>query len=613
MSGVYGIAARTPIANPAGILRTMFEARRSDAPATTHDWTSPNGCVALGGFSLARFDSVGDFAEDTDAGVCCFVDGSVYLNATAGRHQSMEENGAQVLLQAYLRSGPDCLLDVGGNFNVVWWDHTRNSLTVANDRLGQRPLFYSQPGDTFIFASMLAMVLATDVVPRNIDVHGFADLLTYMYTLGSRTLMEDVHLLPPATVLTFDAHGLRAKRYWRVDQIEPYGGYGDCRLEELDDTFRRVVTRAFRAGLRTAVGLTGGIDSRCILAAAVAENLDPLAFTDGQCDSSDVILAQKVAATTQVEHLVVSTDTERLAEWLVPMVYHLGATTGTLHSHPLQHIYNTPPFDALVLGNGANLIRSSAWTAPADLPRTRLPTDLAYSRMSTAHSKFLGQLWRPEYRSIGVHAPEDRLRHLLDEYQPADHPISALKYITLEESQRKFLNKGPWITLANRDVTLPYLDYQWIEAVFSIPIEDRLTNRIQVDMLERLHPAVLEIPHEKTMLPLSLSPGWRKLTRYYRRAKRYIDYRLGRSNNTPLKVKNHNYTELSRHEMRSTLMDILYHPNATFRAYLQWPVVRTLLDQHFLGIKSWESLTATLTVFEIAHHLWIESKPYIDV
>ena len=57
--------------------------------------------------------------------------------------------------------------------------------------------------------------------------------------------------------------------------------------------------------------------------------------------------------------------------------------------------------------------------------------------------------------------------------------------------------------------------------------------------------------------------------------------------------------------MRPTLAGLLYNPNAAFRAYLRWGTVKALLDQHFSGKEDWEHLVAALTVFEIAHSLWV--------
>ena len=83
--------------------------------------------------------------------------------------------------------------------------------------------------------------------------------------------------------------------------------------------------------------------------------------------------------------------------------------------------------------------------------------------------------------------------------------------------------------------------------------------------------------------------------------------RFGLPERVPAKVPNHYYFRWIRNEMRPVLVELLYNPNAAFRAYLRWETVQALLDQHFSGEADWEHLVAALSVFEIAHRLWVGS------
>jgi hypothetical protein len=161
---------------------------------------------------------------------------------------------------------------------------------------------------------------------------------------------------------------------------------------------------------------------------------------------------------------------------------------------------------------------------------------------------------------------------------------------------------------AGGDIYCPYLDHEWIEAIAAIPISERLKNNIQIDLIERLYPKVLDVPYAKNLIPLSASP-WRSwMIMCYREVLQRVERKVKFINPHPLKIPNHNYSQWTRVEMRTALTNLLYNPEAAFRNHLCWEQVEPLLNQHFSGYKNFESLIAALTVFEIAHNLWVDSR-----
>jgi asparagine synthase (glutamine-hydrolysing) len=174
----------------------------------------------------------------------------------ANGENPVEPNGAELLLRHYLERGTQNLEDINGSFNVAWWDEKACRLILANDKLGHRLLFWNFSAGKLAFASTVARVMAANVSSPVIDVRGFADLLTYGYILGERTLFRDVHVLQPASILTFYEGKIDIQQYWRLDQIEPYGRYDSSRLEGLEELFKKCVKRAIRPDLTCAVGLT---------------------------------------------------------------------------------------------------------------------------------------------------------------------------------------------------------------------------------------------------------------------------------------------------------------------------------------------------------------------
>jgi asparagine synthase (glutamine-hydrolysing) len=610
MSGIYGFVVRKGISEPAGMLNRMLKAIQFPEPVIGHQWTAEEGHAGLGAVHPARIGEPGHFAQDLSRGVFCVFDGVIYRDADARAENLVEPDGAALLLRRYLDSGTECLAEMNGSFNVAWWDARAHRLVLANDKIGQRLLFLGCRNGAFAFSSLLARVVATGLMSLEIDVEAFADMISFEHTIGERTLFEDIRILPPASVLTYDGNQAAKEKYWHIGSIEPHAKYDEQRLDELEELFRKAVRRSLRPDITVAIDLTGGLDSRCILAAAANMQLPFIAHTAGQFDSTDVVLAQQAAAVVGAEHVFQPIGPEQAAEWLFPMVRYQGGIISTLHSHPCQHFEMPLPFDASVQGIGINYMRGH-WVSSAELDIDTLPAAQSFlkRKMSsrTARRMDLEKLWRPEFRTIGLQKPDEHLWGLLDQYGTRDSMAATLDCISFHERCRKFLNKAILIARAVREIYYPYFDHELNVALAKMPVSERVTNRIQVDLIKRFFPKLLEVPSAKTLLPMSASPTRVWMTQRYWAARRRISKQLGLSDSVPVHVPNHCYSRWIRNEMRPTLVELLCNPNAAFRAYLRWDTIETLLDQHFSGKADWEHLVAALTVFEIAHRLWVNS------
>lgn len=245
MSGIYGFAAQRTVSEPAKVLSRMCEAIRPPTPAKDHQWTGRDGRAGLGAMHPARLGEPGHFAQDLSHRVFCVFDGTIYRADTEHPpdafcpHENVpganlaRSDGADFMLQRYLESGVEDLSDISGSFCVAWWDEKAQHLVLANDKMGHRLLFYGCRNGVLVFASLLARVMATGLMSTKIDVEGLADLLSFDYVLGERTLFEDMKTLPPASVLTYKEGQISIKRYWHIGQIEPSGEYDKQRRDEL--------------------------------------------------------------------------------------------------------------------------------------------------------------------------------------------------------------------------------------------------------------------------------------------------------------------------------------------------------------------------------------------
>src|SRR2546422_3170451 len=174
----------------------------------------------------------------------------------------------EVLLQAYLAWGEECLARLQGMFAFAIWDGTRGRLFCARDRLGIKPFYYGTSAATFTFASEMKALLACPGLDRAVDDDAvIAFLLHANCDYGERTLLRGVKALPPAHRLTVDLAGghIDVRPYW---QLAPQAANWIPDRTRLD-ALRALLTSTIRSHLisdvRAGSCLSGGIDSSTVV------------------------------------------------------------------------------------------------------------------------------------------------------------------------------------------------------------------------------------------------------------------------------------------------------------------------------------------------------------
>jgi asparagine synthase (glutamine-hydrolysing) len=165
------------------------------------------------------------------------------------------QSDTEVVATAYEAWGARCLERFIGMFAFAIWDG--HQLFLARDRMGEKPLFWSQTGDRFLFASEIKSLLVE--LPREPQLDD--DFTTLEAALEPATLFKGIHSLEPGHFLVYDGKNCRQTRYWALPEAEP-----DPRPEgELVEELRSLLADAVRLRLRSDVPLglflSGGLDS----------------------------------------------------------------------------------------------------------------------------------------------------------------------------------------------------------------------------------------------------------------------------------------------------------------------------------------------------------------
>jgi asparagine synthase (glutamine-hydrolysing) len=184
----------------------------------------------------------------------------------------LEQNGfrfrtatdTEVILAAYERWGPECLLRFNGMWSFAIWDRLRRSLFVARDRFGVKPLYVLVSGRWFAFASELKAFLRLDGFNPTANPKALKARLAENFS--EHILLRDIESVPPGYYLEVSSEGTRATRWWNtLDHLVAV----PCHLTDQAEEFRELLLDACRLRLRSdvplATSLSGGLDSSSVL------------------------------------------------------------------------------------------------------------------------------------------------------------------------------------------------------------------------------------------------------------------------------------------------------------------------------------------------------------
>lgn len=191
---------------------------------------------------------------------------------TAKGHQFESDTDTEVLVHLWEEYGRDLPEQLDGMFAFALYDREAETLFLARDRLGIKPLYYVQNGESLAWASEIQPLLETGV-DRTIDEAALGQYFTLGYTLWPRTLLSNVKKLPPGSSMTVDESGVRTRRYWTFSaRPRQKASATPSRLREL---LEQSVERRLQADVPVGAFLSGGLDSSAIVG-LMAEHTDRL-------------------------------------------------------------------------------------------------------------------------------------------------------------------------------------------------------------------------------------------------------------------------------------------------------------------------------------------------
>lgn len=185
-------------------------------------------------------------------------------------HRFNTDSDCETILHLYEEHGLDCVTHLRGMFAFALWDSKRKRLLLARDRMGEKPLYVYETNGRLFFASELKALLASGLVPFELDPTAVNLYFHYQYVPEPMTPLKGVRKLDAASMLTVDIDPWKVeeRRYWRMEDAPPIEGDPAKLIREQLETVGEIV---IRSDVPVGVSLSGGLDSSAIAALAASK------------------------------------------------------------------------------------------------------------------------------------------------------------------------------------------------------------------------------------------------------------------------------------------------------------------------------------------------------
>ena len=519
MPGIFGIVH--PESSPELLQRSMQSMVAPLLHFPWYQWTESRRTGAAIG--LVRLGTL------TGSPQCAVSEDNRYVLAFEGElfnaHELQKELGvpaprdgeasphATIALHALRRRGAAALERFNGLFQLALWDAGRKELLVSGDRGGQRPIYLVQQGNKLAFAPEVKALLTLPWVSRAVDYAGVLGFLRHGFCLGQRTFFHAVKVLPPGAFAVFRQGRLQVQRYWKMD-FPPNPSHNEKEASQrFIETWRDIMHTQTEGEHRHGLPLSGGVDSRLILAAMAADKREVLTFTIGNPGCKDAEIAKRVAETAGYANLFSPIVAGEAATSLERAVYLTDGMFNCFHAN-VQRLLPGLAETASVVYDGITPL--DGLYGPEDLfwRQFVLPTKPLLWLHSEVDNKNIHAFTLAPRTRVNLLSPEAQA-HLQPECDLIAESLKALGHdngsataavdrFWLEEFKPRFAAFGPQLLRSIVDVRCPYFDNRMLDLVGTLtPLQRSSYKPLQRAAISALTPALARIPWERTGLPLT--------------------------------------------------------------------------------------------------------------
>ena len=339
MCGICGIALADPTAEvPRETIERMNHVIHHRGPDDAGVYR--RGPVALGHRRLSIVDLSGGHQpmSNEDGTVWLAYNGEIYNHAEhrapleSKGHVFKTRSDTEAIIHLYEDRGSRSPDVMRGMFGFAIWDENKETLLLARDRAGIKPMFYAlTPAGDLIFGSEIKAVLASGMVSAELAEDGVAEYFALGSLAGDRTLYRNIKKLLPGHTLEWRRGRVRIERYWQLPAYvdAPRNGHGimtvDAAAGEFWRRFVEAVDITLMSDVPLGVFLSGGLDSSLIVAAMRERGVNELnTFSVGfaEAEASELPFARIVSSTFKTDHHEVTCTGDQFFDALPRLTAH---------------------------------------------------------------------------------------------------------------------------------------------------------------------------------------------------------------------------------------------------------------------------------------------------
>jgi asparagine synthase (glutamine-hydrolysing) len=516
------------------------------------------------------------------------------------RAHSFDTGGSSYLVHLYEE---DSAYPVGlnGMFHGLLADRARGTAMLFNDRYGMHRLHYHESNDSFYFASEAKAILAVRPELRTVDPRSLGEFVACSCVLENRTIFKGIHVLPGASVWRFRGGTIHDKKTYfqpsdweQQTPLEPESYY-----QELRNVLTRNLPRYF-VGTQPAIALTGGLDTRVILAChrPMPGSLPSYTFGGMFRDSQDVMIARQVARECQQPYQVITIGDEFLAKFAQYAERSVYLTEGGADVYRASDLYVSEKAREIapvkIVGTyGSEIIRQSVMFEPVATASGLFRHDLL------SYIEQAGTTYR--HRSVG-------------------HPVTVAAF-----------RQSPWyhhgiLALEQSQLTVrsPFLDNDFVRTAYRAPRPGIENGDIRLRLIGEGNPAIARIRSDRGVggnghIPKALSRGFQEFTFKAEYAYDYgMPHWLARIDHT-FSALHFERLFLGRHKslhfrvwyrdvLSKYVQQILLDSRTLSRPYLERKGVEAVVQGHIKGGRNFTTEIHKLLTLELLHRKFFDSK-----
>jgi asparagine synthase (glutamine-hydrolysing) len=607
MPGIVGLITRMPRKDAESQLLRMLGTMRHEAFYEMGTWVDESLGAYVGWSVRKNSFSDGMPLRTERKDVTLVFSGEEYpdpgiVRCLENRGHTVHAPGPEYLVHQYEEAPAVFLAGLNGRFHGVLADHRQGTATLFNDRYGLQRVYYHEARDAFYFAAEAKAILAVRPELRRADPRGLAEFVACGCVLENRTLFDGICVLPCASAWIFRHGSLESKkeyfqpREWEEQsELDPESYY-----RAVEEIFSRNLPRYFEGTEPIAVSLTGGLDTRMVMAWQRRKpgSLPCYTFGGMMCDSQDVVVAREVAEACGQPHQVIPVGHEflsRFQHYAERTVYLTDGCADVSRSADLFVNQKARAIGAVrMTGNyGGEVLRHVR----------------AFKTVKPSEGLFDSELL--SY----VHKADETYANLLSE-----HPLSFAVF-----------RAAPWwhyglLALEQTQVCTrsPFLDNELVRMVFRAPQSSLVGDDFCLRLITEGWPALRAIWTDRGPTASGVrADAIRSAAVFMRKAEYAYDYGMpqwvARIDHvlSPLRLERlflgrqkFAYFRLwYRDPLAGYVRDVLLDPRTLSRPYLVRKTVEGIVEGHLAGNRNYTTEIHKILTLELVHRLLLEAAP----